>query len=78
MDSDLAANHTVDVAQAGLLWALVDDAQREAALMSIPVMPALVAQQYGLAVLQGQARFAIFNVLRIARRRCTCWGCSRS
>ncbi len=54
------------IAQAGLLWALVDDAQREAALVSIPVMPALVAQQYGLAVLQGQARFAIFNVLRIA------------
>jgi O-antigen/teichoic acid export membrane protein len=53
-------------AQVGLLWALVDDAQRKAALVSIPAMPALVAQQYGLAVLQGQARFASFNLLRIA------------
>jgi O-antigen/teichoic acid export membrane protein len=35
-------------------------------LAVIPIMPALIAQQYGLAVLQGQQRFTAFNVLRVA------------
>lgn len=37
-----------------------------AALISLPALPAVTAQQYGLAVLQGQQRFRAFNLFRLA------------
>jgi O-antigen/teichoic acid export membrane protein len=37
---------------------------RIAALISLPAVPAILAQSYGIAVLQGEQRFAAFNVLR--------------
>ena len=54
------------IAQVGILLLLVRDDERSAMLAAIPVMPALIAQQYGLAVLQGQQRFTLFNVLRVS------------
>jgi O-antigen/teichoic acid export membrane protein len=53
-------------AQVGIFLLLARNDERTAMLAAIPVMPALIAQQYGLAVLQGQQRFAAFNVLRVA------------
>jgi len=53
-------------AQVGIFLLLARDDERTATLAAIPVMPALIAQQYGLAILQGQQRFGAFNVLRVA------------
>jgi O-antigen/teichoic acid export membrane protein len=39
---------------------------KAAALTTLVVGPAMLFQQYGLAVLQGQGRFRAFNVLRLA------------
>lgn len=39
-------------------------AVRVSALISIGAVPAILAQSYGLAILQGQQRFAAFNTLR--------------
>lgn len=36
------------------------------AMISLAYPPALLAQQYGIAILQGQRRFLAFNVLRVA------------
>jgi len=41
----------------GLVWT--------AALLTIPAVPALLCQQAGLAILQGQQRFTAFNVQRL-------------
>jgi len=54
------------IVQVGVFWLLVNDDERAAMLAAVPVMPALIAQQYGLAVLQGRQRFMAFNVLRFA------------
>ena len=53
-------------AQVGFFMMLVLDDEQTAMLAAIPAMPALIAQQYGLAVLQGQRRFTLFNVFRVA------------
>ncbi len=37
---------------------------RVGALLSLGVVPAILAQSYGIAILQGQQRFAAFNILR--------------
>jgi O-antigen/teichoic acid export membrane protein len=52
--------------QAVLFLAIVEGDEWTAARAVIPVIPALIAQQYGLAVLQGCQRFLAFNALRIA------------
>jgi O-antigen/teichoic acid export membrane protein len=39
-------------------------AVRVSALLSLCVVPAILAQSYGVAILQGQQRFAAFNTLR--------------
>jgi O-antigen/teichoic acid export membrane protein len=39
---------------------------RIAATLTLPVAPLLLLQQYGLAVLQGERRFALLNALRLA------------
>jgi O-antigen/teichoic acid export membrane protein len=52
--------------QIGIFWLLLHDNERTVMLVATPVMAALIAQQYGLAVLQGQRRFTAFNTLRIA------------
>jgi O-antigen/teichoic acid export membrane protein len=55
--------------QAILLWLLVwDDPARVriGAVISLAYPLALLAQQYGIAILQGQRRFLAFNVLRVA------------
>ena len=54
------------IAQVGILLLLARDNERTAMLAVIPVMPALIAQQYGLAVLQGQQRFTLFNIFRVS------------
>jgi O-antigen/teichoic acid export membrane protein len=54
--------------QAVLLLILVrDDPSRvwTAALISLTLIPAVLGQQYGIAILQGQGRYAEFNVLRV-------------
>lgn len=51
-----------------LLWVFFGGSSREAwtaGVLSLAVAPAGLAQQYGLAVLQGQRRFLEFNVLRV-------------
>lgn len=52
--------------QVALFFAIVEGEEWTAARAAIPVMPALIAQQYGLAVLQGRQRFMAFNGLRVA------------
>ena len=52
-----------------VLWALLRDEPRyvaDAALVTIVLVPAQLAQMYGLAILQGRERFLAFNVLRTA------------
>jgi O-antigen/teichoic acid export membrane protein len=39
-------------------------AVRSAALITVPAVPVLLIQQYGLAILQGRRRFGAFNLLR--------------
>ena len=51
--------------QVAVFWLLVTDDEQIAMFAAIPAMPALIAQQYGLAVLQGQQRFPTFNALRV-------------
>jgi O-antigen/teichoic acid export membrane protein len=51
--------------QTAILLLLVTADERQAVLFSIPAMGALVAQQYGLAVLQGLQRFWAFNAFRV-------------
>jgi O-antigen/teichoic acid export membrane protein len=51
------------------LWALLIDEPRyvtNAARYTVLLVPALLAQDYGLALLQGRGRFTAFNVLRLA------------
>jgi O-antigen/teichoic acid export membrane protein/O-antigen ligase len=55
-------------AQFAVLYAFVhDDPQRVkvAALISLFLVPGILAQSFGLAILQGQERFRPFNVLRV-------------
>ncbi len=52
-----------------LLWALLRNDPEyvtTAALVTIVLVPAHLAQQYGLAILQGRERFLAFNILRTA------------
>lgn len=55
---------------AALLWALfAHSASRDipaAAAITLLVVPGVMAQQYGLAILQGQHRYRPFNILRLA------------
>jgi O-antigen/teichoic acid export membrane protein len=54
------------VVQAIVLWALVRDepsAVRDAAIVSLAVLAGSLADVYGKAILQGQRRYAAFNVL---------------
>ena len=48
-----------------LFLAEADDSLRAAGIISLAAVPALLAQQYGLAMLQGRGRFRAFNVLRL-------------
>jgi O-antigen/teichoic acid export membrane protein len=51
-----------------LLWIVLADHAthvRTAALFTLASVPAALAQHYGLAVLQGQGRLRVFNVLRL-------------
>jgi len=51
-----------------VLYAFVHDDPRRvevAALISVLLVPGILSQSYGLAILQGQERFRPFNVLRI-------------
>jgi len=53
--------------QAGALILLFSDEPdivRTAAVLSLAILPGMLALQYGLAVLQGQQRFRAFNILR--------------
>ena len=55
------------VALAGVLWLVFADDRagvRAGAAIMLAAVPALVAQQYGLAILQGQHQFARLNALR--------------
>jgi len=54
------------VAVAAVFAFVAEPDETTAMLAAVPVMPALIAQQYGLAILQGRQRFIAFNVLRIA------------
>jgi O-antigen/teichoic acid export membrane protein len=56
----------LSVLQIVVFWLLVHDDEQSAMLAAVPILPALIAQQYGLAVLQGQQRFTAFNALRLA------------
>lgn len=71
-----AALRPVVVFQCGLLagvhllvlWALLSDEPRyvtDAALVTALLVPAVLAQDYGLALLQARGRFTAFNVLRL-------------
>lgn len=55
---------------AALLWVFfAHSASRDvpaAAALTLLVVPAVLAQQYGLAILQGQHRYRPFNILRLA------------
>jgi O-antigen/teichoic acid export membrane protein/O-antigen ligase len=56
------------VLQLGVLLALIaHDPQRvkAAAIVSLLLVPGILSQTYGLAILQGQERFRPFNVLRV-------------
>ena len=57
----LSALHVV-----ALIVVLSGDASavRTAGLLTVPAVPILLAQQYGLAILQGRQRFGAFNLLR--------------
>jgi O-antigen/teichoic acid export membrane protein len=48
----------------GVLFWYRDPGLRVAALITLSLTPALIMQEYGLAVLQGQQRFLRFNLLR--------------
>lgn len=61
----LVACSAADLVAVWALFAQADDRVRTAALLSVPVVPALLAQQYGLAVFQSQRRFGYLNVLRL-------------
>ena len=53
--------------QAGALLLLVGNEAgpvRLAAVLTLPLIPAMIAQQYALGILQGQRRFRAFNLLR--------------
>jgi O-antigen/teichoic acid export membrane protein len=53
---------------AALLVAIFHDAQpsvRDAALLSLPALPASVLQSYGIAILQGEQRFRSLNLARM-------------
>jgi O-antigen/teichoic acid export membrane protein len=53
--------------QALALWLLIgdeNDSVRLAALVTLPLLPAVLVQQYALAILQGQRRFRAFNLFR--------------
>jgi len=55
--------------QAAALWFLVHDESDEvqlAALVSLPVLAGALADMYGKAIVQGQRRYAAFNLLRNA------------
>jgi O-antigen/teichoic acid export membrane protein len=52
-----------------VLWALLRDEPAyvaDAAVVTVALVPAQLAQMYGLAILQGRERFLAFNVLRTA------------
>ncbi len=55
--------------QAALMAVLFGGSNRHivaiAAICSLPLVPSILAQRYGLAILQGQRRFTWFNALRI-------------
>jgi O-antigen/teichoic acid export membrane protein len=54
--------------QTAVLAALVVDEPgrvKAAALISLPLVPGIIAFSYGTAILQGQQRFTAFNILRI-------------
>lgn len=51
-----------------VLWALLRDEPGyvvDAALVTVALVPATLAQEYGLAMLQGCGRFVAFNVIRL-------------
>lgn len=52
------------VADYWILHSLFSGSLAAAARLTLPLVPAQLAQQYGLAVLQGQSRFTAFNTLR--------------
>jgi O-antigen/teichoic acid export membrane protein len=59
----------LSVLQAAILWALVrDDPSRVwwAAIVTLPILLGSIPDTYGKAILQGQARYTAFNVLRNA------------
>jgi O-antigen/teichoic acid export membrane protein len=66
---DAVAQTVVIIAvQLVILWAFfVDEPDRVlvAGLLSLGALPGILAQQYGLALLQGLQRFAAFNTLRM-------------
>jgi O-antigen/teichoic acid export membrane protein/O-antigen ligase len=56
------------VVQTAILAALVVDEPgrvKAAALISLPLVPGILAFAYGTAILQGQERFTAFNILRV-------------
>jgi O-antigen/teichoic acid export membrane protein len=64
----IAQTAVIIAVQLVILWvAFTDEPDRVmvAGLLSLAALPGILAQQYGLAVLQGLQRFAAFNVLRL-------------
>ena len=64
----LAQASLLVVVHAGILAIVFRDDPnrvRVAALISLAAVPVTLAQSYGIAILQGQQRFAAFNVLRL-------------
>jgi O-antigen/teichoic acid export membrane protein len=53
--------------QSALVWIFIaGDPERvwQAALLTLPLIPALLGQDYALGILQGQGRFLAYNILR--------------
>lgn len=56
----------INGAIAALLFAQSPPSVRIAAFATIVVIPGMILQQYGLAIMQGQGRFGAFNALRLS------------